>query len=341
MSNLAAISNCTAQKGIFGADADFRQRFLRCISLDNGGVDISSAYPEKHTVRVLNRRPGFLTTTEGERIASRGLGNDTVEEYNCEYISTAQLNRATHPYNLGDLYMNITLLQLMKEALLELQPDGYFFTPAKCLAQIVNHVYAHVDMICEEIKDVKCFDPGTIGTYSPELYYAIVLCREIQSNREISDMLYTVRDMRIVSIAAAAVKSLFSNLGDKESNAQDLVWAVLVCPRLLQDLARIFSAVSIESLLSLSRQSETTFSEKGILHIEWLATFANKDNQGGQIEGTYKVPIMYTNERREFTPTQLVAAYVYVFLTFFWVSKAWVTDVTVYDVTIPQIVNMC
>lgn len=42
-----------------------------------------------------------------------------------------------------------------------------------------------------------------------------------------------------------------------------------------------------------------------------------------------------------FSSKQVLAAFVHVFLTYFWIEKKWISDVKAYDATIPQSVTMC
>ncbi|ESU15563.1 hypothetical protein FGSG_09044 [Fusarium graminearum PH-1] len=267
---------------------------------------------------------GLLSVViQGELANSRGLSIGDCSEYSRAYVDFEDVNQKTTPYRLGDLFMDETLLKLMKEAMRFIKPDGFYFTPTKWLASDVAEVYRHVYRVCENPKNED----------------DVLLPKHFRLHGHAQ---YTIRDMVVIGKASKSLPKV-----------DDLVWSMLISPDLYKDFHRAFNN-SVKELKGPERwnflNAEVTCSG-GVLNCTALMRGCGISRDGETKYATtgstppaqadpmdYAVPLCSDNT---FTGSQVLASFLDVLVTHFWVEKSWITDVESYDHVIPQTITMC
>ncbi|KAE8444452.1 hypothetical protein EG329_000543 [Mollisiaceae sp. DMI_Dod_QoI] len=281
---------------------------------------------------VLKRCPGLLSVVvQGELAFSRGLDltpSKCVELWRI-YTEEDKVDKSAHPYSLGGLCMDRDLLGYMKEALLLLKPDGFYFGPSPVLALDVDDVYQHVK---DQFEKLDHLFPTTTDTDWPgnqeELYRATTFCNELQRLRKAERTVFTIDDMAIMSNASLSLRKFLRDTGT------ELTWAMIVCPRLFHDLVQYYGAMQAPQDL-VATLPLPIWSLTEVLDCTALV-MSNADPEKLE-EKKYMVPLVSNNE---FNGAQLLAAFMDVCLTVYWIEKSWITDVSKYDATIPQSVIM-
>ncbi|KAI5776931.1 hypothetical protein EDC01DRAFT_432681 [Geopyxis carbonaria] len=295
------------------------------------------------SVGVINPCPGLLTiVVHGELAESRGVlfKRDARHEFCTWYIDKEEVNEQTHPYNLGRYYMNETLLKLVKHAALSLLPDGFYFSPSHGFLADVRQMWCHIEEYCNEQLDVmfpvKELDdwyknelPEETGstkemgsTTKSQLYHAVKLCNESQRMKTTARSMSSVEDMKLISKASNSLRRMVS--GDKFEYEADLTWAMLASPNLFKHLSKLFSDGKIKSVVE--------------------GTISSKDGKldcapAGEVSAIFAVPLVLGEQI--FDGEKVLAAFLDVLLTWYWVEKRWTSDVAMYDTAIPQSVTMC
>ncbi|KAK0753006.1 hypothetical protein B0T18DRAFT_451429 [Schizothecium vesticola] len=242
---------------------------------------------EEGRMLVLYSSPGELySVLEGELIASRGLHIKGCLEYCRIFVDHSKEAHEKFEYRLGDLYMDRTLLGLLKDAMTLLKAEGYYFTPNKKLAWDVDHILGHDNCFILPLDDVALFQKAS----------------------------YTLRE--------------------KGHAHPDLVWAIVVCPKLYEDLADFFH--KMECLSALGNFVSCT---REVLDCTALMA-ANQTEDSEVMDNTreYSIPLY---EDGRFSSSELLAAFIDLTVTAFWVNKRWISSVWAYDPLIPSTVTMC
>ncbi|PUU83762.1 hypothetical protein B9Z19DRAFT_922272, partial [Tuber borchii] len=263
-------------------------------------------------------------STEGELVHSRGLEipPDGLHEYSYIYTDEDWVGNG-YRHKLGRLCMDMNLLKLMKEAVLQIEPDGFCFSPSRLLSFLVTRVWSHASLISERCPDQQCIFPIDRLEFSAgeeakkrasgeELYHAIKLINNFKST---SRAMFTTADMELVSKASVSLRRLIGSKG------KDLIWAILASPDIFDCLFDLVTHTAMEDLLD-SR----------------LACESGRFNLIPPALGGIKVELVKDGI---FEGIQVVAALMDVFLNFLWIDRSWVTDVALYDTTMPQSVTMC
>jgi hypothetical protein len=303
---------------------------------------------------VIKPSPGLLSVAiQAEMACSRGLDLTNCIEYDRAFVLEDMVDETTYPYRLGNMAMGLETLGLFKDAMLSLKPDGFYFSPAGTLSADVNDVYRHVkkklatlERLTPEISqgDWKGFE---------ELYWASEMCNAIQSIPRKAQSVFSVADMVLMAKACASLQKLIEPAG------QDLVWAMLVCPKLFSGVAgrvRKMSTSDIKTTLKTlvkiqSKKLDCTAlmgfdsvdSEKALVDTTTVERAENGETSDDLSDDedednhVYSVPLCADGE---FSTAQLVAAFVEVCLTFYWLEKKWITDVSMYSAAIPPTVMM-
>lgn len=296
---------------------------------------------------------GLLSVVvQGELASSRGLSIGDCSEYSRAYVDFEDVNQKTTPYRLGDLFMDETLLKLMKEAMRFIKPDGFYFTPTRWLASDVAEVYRHVYRVCENPKneddelfpkmDLQDWPLSDSCKYREIFHNTITLCNTFQHFRLHGHAQYTIRDMLVIGKASKSLPKV-----------DDLVWSMLISPDLFKDLHRAFNN-SVKELKAPERwhflNAEVNCSG-GVLNCTTLMRGCGISRDGETKYATtgstppaqadpmdYTVPLCSDNT---FTGSQVLASFLDVLVTHFWVEKSWITNVESYDHVIPQTITMC
>jgi len=317
-------------------------------------------------VEVLLRRPGLLSTViEGEWAASRGLNwdnNGAVHELYRVYTKDDEVDSVKYPYRLGFLRMDESILEILKRAILFLKPDGFYFSPTLKLAADVFDIFSHIRVQCTSLGE-HIFLPSEVTEWrrSPSehrelLYNVLTLCNELQRLLT-TNVHFSVEDIKIFPKASLSVNELIS------PQARDLYWAMISTPQLFSHLTSNFREMKIQNILdgnlavkndpdlppshrflqwrpprpslTLARIDETVLVDKPLFDIPLMnqassgtiaEAAANPDPGPGDVE---------------FRGLEVLAVYVDVWLTHFWLTRLWASDVSGYDATIPQTVTMC
>lgn len=278
---------------------------------------------------------GLLSTVvEGELADSRGLNIADCVEYHRKYVDYADIDKAKFKYHLGNLNMDDTLLPLLKEAMGILKPDGYFFTPTPKLNMDIFDIYQHVADTTNKDK-ARIFPTFELAAWPRsyqhrnELHHAMLLCNEFQYIRKHHRATFTVADMVVIAKASCSLRK-------KLSTPPDLSWAMLVCPQLFSDLAQAFEDLPhLDGLDTIKANCQG-----GILDCTELmrdsGSSANAKTAPGKT--TYNIPLCSDGD---FTGNQVLAAFMDVLITYFWIEKKWISDVGLYDAVIPATITMC
>ncbi|KXX79108.1 hypothetical protein MMYC01_204357 [Madurella mycetomatis] len=311
---------------------------------------------------VMRRCPGLLSVTvNGELAYNRGLSVDEkCREYDRKLTLPEDVDHIKYPYNLGNLYMDEELLELMKEALLLHRPDGFYFSPTGLLYMDLRDVYGHIEEQSNRLKQVfpeECIkilrhrgEPkesslssgSSVSCFAADddvcLSFAMELCNGLQNTRKTARACYTVEDMKLIAKAESAVRRLVSR---SPGGGEDLIWAILSCRKLsravLKKLEKDNNTNFFRDELTIKKQT----CGRTILECPALKGCVERDendDDAKEDDGVFRVPLVSGDK---FTGGQIVAAVSVVFITYYWINKKWVTDVTKYDATMPQSVLMC
>lgn len=280
--------------------------------------------------------PGIhYSTFEGELVVTRGLRTEDCLEYSRTFVDNSKEFHDKFAYQLGYMRVDRTLLGLLKEAVALLKPDGYYFTPTNLLVKDVDGILGHVVRLLDRRHEDRRFrqfemtDPNwpKLETHYDRrtLHHAMLLFNEIQ----------TVQDYPFFPLGDIALFQKASYTLRGKGRAQpDLVWAMLVCPELYEDLAEFFHEMKCLGVLGniVSCTGE-------VLDCTALMA-ANQTEDSGPIDNprTYRVPLC---EDGRFMGVELLAAFIDLTITAFWVQKRWPSNVRVYDALIPSTVTMC
>lgn len=318
---------------------------------------------ESEQKQVFRPCPGLLSVdVHGELAYNRGLSIENSHEYDRKFMDAEDVDHAKYPHNLGDLYMDKELLGLVKEALLMLQPDGFYFSPTHRLYRDLCEAYQHVEEQSNTLKaeifpqnfisalqghvgskaSAACcpFNPSPtvsaagcpVSGMCQTLCVAMELCNDLQRTRKTARACFTVEDMGLLAKATSALLSALAPAPRMGGDGRDLVWALLYCRELLPQTLKILKTVDIKSLSSalVVSQDET---------LNFAALFGVAAEGGTDASaGLYDSPLV---ANAEFTAGQVVAAVCYVLITYYWIEKRWLVDVAAYDTTMPQSVMMC
>ena len=312
---------------------------------------------------VMRPCPGLLSVSvNGELAYNRGLSVDEkCVEYDRKFTLPEDVEHTKYPYSLGNLYMDETLLKLVKEALLLHRPDGFYFSPSGLLYMDLREVYGHIEEQSNRLKHVfpeKCIDAlrkkgkakesssnsgsgvsGFAGAADDDvcLSFAMELCNGLQNTRKTARACYTVEDMKLIAKAESAVRGVVSR---PPGDGEDLIWAILSCPKLsravLKRLEKDDNTEFLDAKLTIKEKAGKML--LGCPALKGCVEIDGNDDDVNEDEGVFRVPLVGEGE---FTGTQMVAAVSIVFITYYWIDKKWVTDVSKYDATMPQSVLMC
>lgn len=300
-------------------------------------------------VQVLKRCPGLLSmVVEGELASIRGLDLTLCDEFNRVYTEPGDVEQK-YTEKLGCFRMEKELLGLLKKAVLLLKPDGFYFTPTKQLCNDVNAIWQHVTDMSEKHQYIFSVVPtnklqngaGRDGVppvgkpQSPaewdgegdimKLYHAMALCNQFQQFKMSSPVMFTIADMGVISKASSSLRDIVTESGT------DIIWAIIesrsLFSCLLERLREIKVQQDVQNLLE-----KTVESKDGVLDCSSL------NCRPEDAVRRFVVPLV---EDRVFSGAQVLAAFLDVFLTYFWIEKSWISDVAVYDATVPQSVTMC
>lgn len=293
---------------------------------------------------------GLLSVVvQGELANSRGLSIRDCAEYSRAYVDYNDVDQNITPYCLGDLFMDEDLLRLMKQAVGFIKPDGFYFTPTKWLASDVGEVYRHVNRVCENPKNEEAIFPKLKLEDWPRdckdreyLHHTMVLCNNLQHIRLHGRAYFTIGDMVVIGKASRGLPKV-----------DDLVWSMLISPDLFNDLNRAFNR-SIEKFKARGGWdflNANVRCSKGILKctdlmkscevsrdddIKYATAASTPPAKTDPME--YIVPLCSDGT---FRGSQVLASFLDVLVTHFWVEKSWITDVESYDHAIPQTITMC
>ncbi|KAI0895206.1 hypothetical protein F4806DRAFT_503188 [Annulohypoxylon nitens] len=187
--------------------------------------------------------PGLLSIIVEQELAdTRGLNTKDCIEYHRMFVSHNDVDPQKFPYNFGDLYMDAVLLPLLKEAMVILRPDGYYFTPVSFHFSDILEIYHHVRYTVNEPERFQIFHSFEEGDWPSStqhreiLHQSMCLCNEFQHIRKHNRAVFTIADMVVIYKAS----ELLFKIIEKET---DLRWAMLACPELLYDLAEAFAGM--------------------------------------------------------------------------------------------------
>ena len=297
--------------------------------------DVRAAEGNSKKMVVLYPSPGhLLVSTEGELVHSRGLETDRPHEYSYIYMDEDEVD-GVYEHKLGRLRIDTSLLMLMKKAVLQIEPDGFYFSPSKLLNFQVAQIWSHASSISERCLDRQCIFPiakleflaeggPSENTPERELYNAIKLINNFQLIKSTSRAMFTTADMVLISRASVSLRGLIGPKG------MDLVWAILASPELFNHLFYHITNTTMKDLLGSSLTCESGRFNLSLMNCS--EPEARQDTDGIKVELV---------EDGTFGGIQVAAALMDVFLNFFWIDRSWVTDVGLYDTTMPQSVIMC
>ncbi|KAG0137946.1 hypothetical protein HOY82DRAFT_319777 [Tuber indicum] len=299
--------------------------------------DVKGMKGSSRKMVVLRPSPGHLSTAlAGELVHNRGLEKDRPYEYTCTHTDKNEVDKHCE-HKLGRLCMDTNSLALMKKAVLRIEPDGFYFSPSRLLNLQLAQIWSCAFSISETRPNQQYIFPigqldlwvdegrhGWPSDDAPErqLYNAIKLINYFQSIKSTSHPTFTAADMILISRASASLRKLIGPQG------MDLVWAILASPKLFGHLADRITHTTMQDLLYsrlICKSGRFNFSQMKRSEVKLAAD-------------EIKVELV---EDGTFRGIQVVAAFMDVFLNFFWIDSGWATDVALYDTTMPQSVTMC
>ncbi|KAH6616127.1 hypothetical protein B0J18DRAFT_485038 [Chaetomium sp. MPI-SDFR-AT-0129] len=289
--------------------------------------------------------PGLLSVViNGELAHSRGLSSalDKCKEYDRRYVSLEDgIDPVRYPHHLGDLYMDDETLALMKDALLSLCPDGFYFSPTGILLADLNEAYDHIEQLSNKAA-TEIFPTHALTTPPPEtpqeafddLRYSLDLCNDLQRRRKTGHAMLSVDDMRLLAKASYSLNPIISPAG---GGGRDLIWAMICCLDLPRDVCSPLASTKSNITGFLAARFVCRSTSLRCAYPPDLLRHSGGADPEKAVE-YYAVPLVADSE---FTGTQVLAVLAYVFITYYWINKAWVNNVALYDSTMPQNVLMC
>lgn len=273
--------------------------------------------------------PGLLSViVSGDLAASRELDIANAYEYHRRLVPFAKINRETYPFNLGDLYMGRDTLELMKNALSHIKARAFFFSPTSVLAGDLMDVYEHVRE--EYLQAARVFTTADEAHWNGwnELWNGAELINEMQRLWKSIQREFSVEDVAVVSQASITVRRLI-----KPENA-DLGWALLVCPKLFRRLAKFLSKAE-GSDLQIFLNTTIEIEKENVNGAGFESNLRLGDAK--EEDATYAVPLCRDGT---FTAVELTAAFMDLWLTFYWIEMKWTTNVHIYGGSIPPTILM-
>lgn len=289
--------------------------------------------------------PGLLSVViQGEMVTSYGLDISSCIEYHRIFSIDENITERDYPYHLGNMYMDLDTLKLFKNALLRLKPDGFYFCPTSVLSADINDIYTHVRRGLVGTEQVFPDIAARDWNGNEDLYWVVRLCKEMQAKRRKARATFSIEDMTIISKASECLQ--------RQSSSPDLSWALLVCPALFKDMQTRLGSSDATTLKSLLVSDFRI--EKEVLVYRELADVAKESNEKLKDDDDSDVDAEVTGRTGDggidyvvpecldgtFTGSHIVAAFLDVCLTFYWLEKSWLTDVCMYTAAIPSTVMM-
>ncbi|KAK4187217.1 hypothetical protein QBC35DRAFT_239985 [Podospora australis] len=294
------------------------------------GMTKDEAGQEGKTMEPLDPCPNSLSRTiTGNLVHSRGLSIDNCKEYGRQYVHPSRgLDRQRYRHKLGAMYMDDHILALLKDGLLVLRPDAFYFSPASILKDDLKEIYSHIEEQCENavyvFPNLHKSRPLGDSEGASHVHQAMVLCNNLQNMRKKGELSVSVEGMRVLAKASNALKTVLSGSG------RDIFWAMLYCPEFSRDVRRALKTTNVAGFAA----ARVRYAD-GTLNCSSLPGFCGRVTER---PGLYRVPLVATGE---YSGLQILAALANVFLRFYWLCLSWYTNVTWYDWTMPQSVIMC
>jgi hypothetical protein len=374
-------------------------------------------------LEVLNPSPGLLSKiAEGEFAVSRGLDIfGHCHEYERTYTDPENVEATSHPYNISGLCMDQDTLKLLKRAILQLRPDGFYFIASPLFCADHRQIRSHVDKWANSMdlrplfstEHLEAWRSATINSNNPnnhdnQLYNAMVLCNELLNIKKTSQAMFTIDEMKLISQASESLRQIVKSRSSEpipplglrsaglslvrtftftqwrspglttperswlqsipllhmfprkssvrpgkvvqpqasssqaaigaelpsptipdhaNSEGTDLIWAITTSPSLFSDLVSRIGRMELKEVLTANVNSYD-----GVLD---CASLLGGD---ARLAGQYQVYLMPNGT---FSGVQVMAAFLDVFLTYFWIDKGFPSNTYLYDASIPQSVRMC
>jgi hypothetical protein len=142
----------------------------------------------------------------------QGLDPSDCCELGRKIIDLEDWDRVEYPYRVGSFCMAKEELVVLKQAFLELKPDGFYWSPPErwrtdALEPMKQSDRCSANMwgmgtrvVSEEVR--QQWDNYTVSRIdSPltRLYYGILFCDSIQTNKAYTNTAYTIADMVVIS----------------------------------------------------------------------------------------------------------------------------------------------
>ncbi|KAL6819530.1 hypothetical protein J3E69DRAFT_342869 [Trichoderma sp. SZMC 28015] len=336
----------------------------------------------RDTVETLNKKEVFVpckgllsVTVEGELAYNRGLEIRGCFEYVREFKDDHEIDHEKVPYCIGDLYMDGPLIEKLKEALLLLWPDGYYFSPTARLAKDLHTVYEHIEKLSNKLDDIF---PGSyikklerLGTSTETLVEngeqrekttvsgwnlsdsietakalsaAMKLCNDLQSTRKNARATYSINDMRLIAKVCVKLRSMLKDNVEDIEKWGDIAWAMLYSRDLPKAVLEAIRGPYSELVFSAEISCED-----GELDFTTLIAddSHDKDDEVDDVsvdselhwekKGLSQLPCVAD---QTFEGSHVLVATALIFITYYWMDNRWITDVAVYDATMPQSVLM-
>ncbi|KAH0603816.1 uncharacterized protein H6S33_007475 [Morchella sextelata] len=323
-----AVYTAADENGSSGiSNSDFLPEFLR-------GVEISNdAIRKANKLQVWDLSLGlFRLIVERELAVSRGLDFTACIEFDRRYMDPKEFDNYAHhyPFALGKLRMDESVMKLMKQAVLEFRPDGFFFSPTERLLYDIYQIFRHIDLQSDRNLLGYIFPPlmlqdwqrGTKDQQIEQLYYAMTLCNKLQHIKMRTQALSIVEDIKITYLATSSLRQIIAS-----REGLELIWAMIASSKLFSDIVMLSLGFKVQNILE-----STIKCKHGDLHWKF-----QQQGTSQSLERVYVVPFLSDGD---FSGAQILAAFLHVFLTYFWVEVAVVSNVALYDATVPQSITM-
>ncbi|CUS15570.1 unnamed protein product, partial [Tuber aestivum] len=158
--------------------------------LRNPSSDVKAMEDNSNKVVILRPSRGHRSSAiEGELVYSRGLGKYRTHEYSYTYTDGEGVAEI-YKHKIGCLRMDTHLLALMKKAVLQIEPDGFHFSPSKLLNFQVTQIWSHASSISERQR----------------LHKAINLVNHLQRIKSTSRAMFTMADLGLISKASVSLR---------------------------------------------------------------------------------------------------------------------------------------
>ncbi|RPA74112.1 hypothetical protein BJ508DRAFT_40257 [Ascobolus immersus RN42] len=329
--------------------------FMKGLLQSGGGGNVVTNSNGK-PFQILSPCPALFTNIiEGEMAGSRGLDLSRCITYHRRYVSAAEAtgSQDSFPYSMGRLYMDLTLLKYIKRSVLNLYPDGFFYTPGLCLAQDTKQIWMNPRCLVKPktleslvqgagdntmVKSVLFSETVTTSLVSIaqdpsdsflRITNAIRLCNILASNRLAPSLSYTITDMRALGAAHRLLREGFA----MSPEMKDLTWALVYSATLLGSIAKFFrrkSKIPIHSIILRVRAERAT--------VFWDGRDSTHAHANSTPNQSIVLPLVAD---ADFTCRQVLEVYLCVLITAFWLSKKVVSDVSIYDAGMPRSLLMC